>query len=220
MNDSNKAVRKLLYKDLTFLGTSDWAVDLQSEDGDSSSSGSSGGGTVYIDPGIWSSASLLVTAIPGMTLIWPPKPLPTPTTISFPLWTTTVSYSSLTTLTSTLTNGVTSTYPWYIYVSIFTTISIPAGEFSSFFNACTLANLAHSCYFCNTCMGRYLEHQHNWRTNLLDKFCTAASIWHYYNPVSAVPFRLFHRCSSIPPQKVIFVQTDQFDQCPRLSDGV
>jgi chitinase len=141
MNDSNKAVRKLLYKDLTFLGTSDWAVDLQSEDGDSSSSGSSGGGTVYIDPGIWSSASLLVTAIPGMTLIWPPKPLPTPTTISFPLWTTTVSYSSLTTLTSTLTNGVTSTYPWYIYVSIFTTISIPTGGLSSYFNACPLLTL-------------------------------------------------------------------------------
>jgi chitinase len=98
MNDSNKAVRKLLYQDLTFLGTADWAVDLQSENEDSSSSGSSGGGTVYIDPGIWNPASLLVTAVPGMTLIWPPMPLPTPTTISFPLWTTTVSYSSLTTL--------------------------------------------------------------------------------------------------------------------------
>lgn len=128
MNDSNKAVRKLLYESLSFLGISDWAVDLQSEGDGSSGSSTSGDGTVYIDPAIWSSASLLVTAVPGMTLIWPPMPLPSATTISFPLWTTTVSYSSLTTLTSTLSSGVTSTYPWYIYVSIFTTISIPPGK--------------------------------------------------------------------------------------------
>ncbi|KAH8682019.1 hypothetical protein BX600DRAFT_407914 [Xylariales sp. PMI_506] len=34
MNDSNKEYRKTLYTDLTFLGTADWAVDLQSLDGD------------------------------------------------------------------------------------------------------------------------------------------------------------------------------------------
>ncbi|KAI3089146.1 CAZyme family GH18 [Penicillium roqueforti] len=33
MNDTNKAVRTTLYESLNFLGTSDWAVDLQSEDG-------------------------------------------------------------------------------------------------------------------------------------------------------------------------------------------
>lgn len=149
MNDSNKAVRQLLYQDLSFLGISDWAVDLQSEDGDSGSSGSSnssGGGTAYIDPGIWSSASLLVTAIPGMTLIWPPMPLPTTTTISFPLWTTTVEYSSLTTLTTTLSGGVTSTYPYYIYVSIYTTISIPPSKCYYYSDICSLTNLALSYY--------------------------------------------------------------------------
>lgn len=146
MNDSNKAVRQLLFQDLSFLGISDWAVDLQSEDGDSGSSNSSGGDTAYIDPGIWSSASLLVTATPGMTLIWPPMPLPTTTTISFPLWTTTVEYSSLTTLTSTLSSGVTSTYPYYIYVSIYTTISIPPGKCYYSSDAYSLTNLATSYY--------------------------------------------------------------------------
>lgn len=127
MNNSNKALCKLLYAYYNFLGTSDWAVDLQSEGGVTSSE-TSGGEIAYIDPDIWSSASPLVTATPGMTLIWPPMPLATPTTISFPLWTTTVSYSTLTTLTSTLSSGVTSTYPWYIYVSFLTTISIPPGK--------------------------------------------------------------------------------------------
>jgi chitinase len=133
MNDTNKQTREVIYGALSFLGSSDWAVDLQVEfgsDSGSSSSGSSGSGDniVYIDPGIWSSASAEITALPGVTLIWPPKPLATPTTITFPPWTTTVSYSYLTTLTSTLSNGATSTYPWYYYVPIPTVITIPPGE--------------------------------------------------------------------------------------------
>ena len=132
MNDSNKAVRTVLYESLTFLGIADWAVDLQSEEGDgdsssSSSSSSSGHATVYVNPEIWNSTTPVVTALPGETLVWPPMPLGSTTTITFPLWETIVSYSSLTTLTSTLTDGSTSTYPWYIYVSIPTAISIPPG---------------------------------------------------------------------------------------------
>lgn len=51
MNDTNKLVRKALYSDLTFLGTADWAVDLQSADGTDSSSGSgsdSNNETIYM----------------------------------------------------------------------------------------------------------------------------------------------------------------------------
>jgi chitinase len=127
MNDTNKAARKFIYSALGFLGSSDWAVDLQSEFGGDIAA-DSGSSTVYISPDIWSSASAELTMLPGVTLIWPPKPLGTTTTISFPLWTTTVSYSSLTTLTSTLTDGSKSTYPWYIYISVVTVITIPPGE--------------------------------------------------------------------------------------------
>ncbi|KAL7944577.1 glycoside hydrolase family 18 protein [Trichoderma barbatum] len=124
MNDSNKATRKLIYPALNFLGIADWAVDLLSERGTSNSSSSVE--TIYINPGIWSSATPQIVAPPGASLIWPPMPLSSPTTITFPPWTTTVSYSSLTTLTSTLTDGSTSTHHDYIWVSWLTTLTIPA----------------------------------------------------------------------------------------------
>lgn len=142
MSDTNKLVRKALYSDLLFLGTADWAVDLQSDDGTdlSSDSGSdSDRETVYIDPAIWSSASALVTALPGVTLIWPPMPLPTTTTISFPLWTTFVSVSSLTTSTSTAVDGSVSTFPYIVWVTIDTIITIPQGSHSSLLS--TLATI-------------------------------------------------------------------------------
>ncbi|KAH3052098.1 hypothetical protein KXW01_000618 [Aspergillus fumigatus] len=127
MDEDNKATRKALYPGLAFLGTADWAVDLQSETGGGSGSNpnSSSGGTIYVNPDIWNSAAPVVTAPPGASLIWPPMPLSTPTTITFPPWTTTISYSSLTTRTSTLSDGTTSTYPAYVYESWLTVITIP-----------------------------------------------------------------------------------------------
>jgi chitinase len=130
MNDSNKAVRTLLYESLNFLGVSDWAVDLQSNDGSDSSSSTStstSSATAYINPDIWTAPTPLVTAPPGEYLIWPPMPLGGTSVFSFDLWYTTISYSSLTTLTSTDSDGGTSTYPWYIYVPIPTVLSIPPG---------------------------------------------------------------------------------------------
>ncbi|KAF4223780.1 hypothetical protein CNMCM8980_010274 [Aspergillus fumigatiaffinis] len=127
MDEDNKATRKALFPGLAFLGTADWAVDLQSENGGGSGSNdnSSSGGTIYVNPDIWNSAAPVVTAPPGASLIWPPMPLSTPTTITFPPWTTTISYSSLTTRTSTLSDGTTSTYPAYVYESWLTAITIP-----------------------------------------------------------------------------------------------
>jgi chitinase len=131
MDEDNKATRKALYPGLCSLGIADWAVDLQSENGGGSGSGSnndSSGGTIYINPDICNSAAPVVTAPPGASLIWhPPMPLSTPTTITFPPWTTTISYSSLTTRTSTLSDGITSTYPAYVYESV---ITIPPCEYS------------------------------------------------------------------------------------------
>lgn len=134
MNDSNKAARKTLYAGYNFLGTADWAIDLQvGSDGDAASSSGSGASsqTIYINPDIWSSATPVVTAPPGATLVWPPMPLSDETTITFAPVETTVSYSSLTTLTSTLTDGSTSTYPWYVYVSIYTNTTVPPGKDNS-----------------------------------------------------------------------------------------
>lgn len=37
MDDANKAVRTALFKSYNFGGTADWAVDLQSYDGDNGS---------------------------------------------------------------------------------------------------------------------------------------------------------------------------------------
>ncbi|KAF3063036.1 hypothetical protein CFAM422_010321 [Trichoderma lentiforme] len=127
MNDTNKASRKALFPAIGFLGSADWAVDLQSDSGgdSGSNSGSSSGQTIYVDPSIWSSVTPQVVAPPGATLIWPPMPLSSTTTISFPLWTTLIEYSSLTTVTQTLTGGQTTVYPSYILGSTLTTITIP-----------------------------------------------------------------------------------------------
>ncbi|KAL7946919.1 class V chitinase Chi100 [Trichoderma barbatum] len=119
MNDTNKASRKALFPLIGFLGSADWAVDLQSEDGGNSNSGSSSGQTIYIDPSIWSSVTPQVIAPPGATLIWPPMPLSSTTTISFPLWTTMIEYSSLTTVTKTLTDGQTTVFPSYIFIDTY-----------------------------------------------------------------------------------------------------
>ncbi|KAK7990452.1 glycoside hydrolase [Apiospora arundinis] len=129
MDKDNKAQRKALFPGINFLGSADWAVDLQSEDGGGDGNGSGGNGgsdqTFYIDPAIWGSLTPRVTVPPGVTLIWPPMPLPTPTTITFPPWTTAVSYSSLTTRTSTGSDGSTSTFPFYVYTTWQTVLTIP-----------------------------------------------------------------------------------------------
>lgn len=129
MNDTNKGTRKVLFPALHFLGSADWAVDLQSESGGSgSNNGNSSSGNVYIDPDIWSSVAPLVTAPPGVTLIWPPMPLASPTTITFPPWTTTVSYSSVSSTTSTRSDGSTTIIPWLVWASWLTVLTIPPGE--------------------------------------------------------------------------------------------
>jgi chitinase len=134
MDSDNKAFRERLYQQIGFLGTADWAVDLQSN------SGGAGGGTgdddssstIYIDPGIWNSPTPVVTCVPCATLVWPPLPLHSTTTITFDPWTTTISYSSLTTLTRTLAGGAVTTYPGYVYESWLTVLTIPPGAYWPF----------------------------------------------------------------------------------------
>ncbi|PWY70845.1 hypothetical protein BO94DRAFT_609121, partial [Aspergillus sclerotioniger CBS 115572] len=81
MNDTNKAVRTVLYEGLNFLGTSDWAVDLQSEDGNEDTGGS---GVIYIDPIIFNEPSPTVAGYPPFTMVWPTSTLATPSVVHFP----------------------------------------------------------------------------------------------------------------------------------------
>jgi chitinase len=81
MNDTNKAVRTALYKEFYFLGTSDWAVDLQSEDGNEDTGGS---GVIYISPSIFDEPSPTVAGYPPFTMVWPTSSLVTPMVVQFP----------------------------------------------------------------------------------------------------------------------------------------
>lgn len=63
MKRDNKKTRESLYPTLNFLGTADWAVDLQSDSGGGGNNGnSSSGGTYYVDPEIWDAENPVVTA--------------------------------------------------------------------------------------------------------------------------------------------------------------
>ncbi|GES64787.1 class V chitinase Chi100 [Aspergillus terreus] len=128
MKKDNKETRKGLYPTLNFLGTADWAVDLQSENGgavaNDDEDSSSSGGTYYIDPKIWDAEEPVVTAPPGASLIWPPMPLARPTTITFEDWTTSITYSSLASSIATLPDGTFSTSRWYEVESWLTVLTI------------------------------------------------------------------------------------------------
>lgn len=80
MNDTNKAVRTTLYESLNFLGTSDWAVDLQSEDGNEESAGS---GVIYISSIIFNETDPEVAGYPPFTMVWPISSVE-PMVVNFP----------------------------------------------------------------------------------------------------------------------------------------
>ncbi|KAJ5713929.1 uncharacterized protein N7483_011110 [Penicillium malachiteum] len=80
MNDTNKAVRTTLYENLNFLGISDWAVDLQSEDGNEDSVGS---GVIYISPVIFNETDPTVAGYPPFTMVWPTSSIE-PMIVNFP----------------------------------------------------------------------------------------------------------------------------------------
>lgn len=110
MDDSIAESRRQLYESMNFLGTAEWAVDL--DEANSTTSDSVEECQMYIDPTVWLEDTPIVTAEPGCMLIWPPMPLPTNTTIVFPLWPTNVTYYS--TATSTMSYGSS----FYTYLSV------------------------------------------------------------------------------------------------------
>ncbi|KAJ5782879.1 glycoside hydrolase [Penicillium paradoxum] len=132
MDDDVKALRKELYADMNFLGSADWAIDLQISD-DALGSGPSSGTTsceISIDPSIWSDDSPVVTAKSGCTIIWPPMPLSSTTTISIPDWTTRLTWHSTVTKTMTFADSSTMVYHAHSPILVPTILSIPPGSFT------------------------------------------------------------------------------------------
>lgn len=105
MDDTIKASRASLYRSYNFLGTADWAVDLQSFNGDSGSNGESGAAIVSVSPSIWTSSNPSITCEPPCIFVMPPYPLGFTSTITWPTLTTTLlssSGASIYTVTTTI----------------------------------------------------------------------------------------------------------------------
>lgn len=82
MNESTKATRSLYYKLLNMGGTTDWAVDLQEfRYGEGSSRGTD---LLYMSPEMWEGDTPEVTCNPPCTMVLPPFPLGTTTTVTWP----------------------------------------------------------------------------------------------------------------------------------------
>lgn len=97
-----------------------------SESGSNSGSGSgSGSGDVYIAPSIWDDPSPVVECQPPCSIILPPLPLDSPSTLKVPEWTTPITQSYLTTRTSTDAEGITTTYRGYKKTTLYATVSFP-----------------------------------------------------------------------------------------------
>ncbi|KAJ6163702.1 hypothetical protein N7497_003681 [Penicillium chrysogenum] len=97
-----------------------------SESGSNSGSGSgSGSGDVYIAPSIWDDPSPVVECQPPCSIILPPLPLDSPSTLKVPEWTTPITQSYLTTRTSTDAEGITTTYRGYKKTTLTTTTLTP-----------------------------------------------------------------------------------------------
>ncbi|KAL2827936.1 hypothetical protein BDW59DRAFT_178921 [Aspergillus cavernicola] len=111
MNDTNKAVRIALYESLAFLGSADWAVDLQSEDGNEDNDGS---GVIYIDPTVFSEPSPTVAGYPPFTMVWPTSTLATPIVVNFPPypWVDIEGVITENTMTSTTSASGNVTFTW------------------------------------------------------------------------------------------------------------
>lgn len=83
---------------------------------------------IHIDPGIWHDpAPEMTCSIPCM-LVPAPLTLETQSTISFPLWTTVIGYSSLGTKTTTFVDGRVTVFPLYSTVDFSTVLEIEPGE--------------------------------------------------------------------------------------------
>lgn len=100
-------------------------VGCQSGPCNSATNTSGPSGDVYISPSIWSSADPVVYCEPPCLFILPPLVLSSVTTITFPLFTTSLEVAWLTSQVMTLANGDVSTSTGYDRITETTTLTIP-----------------------------------------------------------------------------------------------
>lgn len=90
MSETAKAARMTLWAGLNFAGTADWAIDLQEfhEDSGCPPGTCDDPGVLYAAPDVFVDPSPVVSCIAPCTIVWPPFSVPDTTTITFPLYTT------------------------------------------------------------------------------------------------------------------------------------
>lgn len=91
MTKTTKERRMGEYQDLNFGGTTDWAVDLQDDTGGSDGDGDQ----IYIDESVYDEGEMQCHA--PCSIILPPSPLPSMTTITVPAFTTSLLVGRTTT---------------------------------------------------------------------------------------------------------------------------
>lgn len=136
MSDDTKEARRNRYESLNFAGTSDWAIDLQidAEDDGCSTGTCDEEGVLYVSPEIYGTISdanvkredeQAVTCTPGCVVILPPYQLPTPTTIVFPPYVTSLEVAWTTTSASKGSDGHTTTITTMARTVVSTTLTVP-----------------------------------------------------------------------------------------------
>jgi chitinase len=120
MDNDNKASREQVYIDLNFCGWSDWAIDLQTYDGDIGNNET----VVYVSPSIWTEPGVVAQCTPPCILVLPPSELGSSTVFTFPPYVTSLEVGWTTTVVVTV-DGVTSTSIGFTGVIETTTLSIP-----------------------------------------------------------------------------------------------
>lgn len=127
MSDDTKQARVGLYRSLNFAGTSDWAIDLQmfTEDDGCPAGTCDQPGVLYVAPDVYTEINPVVTCSPPCQLILPPFILPTPTTVTFHPYSTSLEVAWTTTLTTTDSDQSTTTITTIARTIVTTTLTIP-----------------------------------------------------------------------------------------------
>ncbi|KAL8966795.1 MAG: hypothetical protein Q9183_003206, partial [Haloplaca sp. 2 TL-2023] len=133
-DEETTALKKTWASGYCFGGTMIWSIDFKNGGGSNSNDPSElapitkddgPSGDVYIDPAIWNDTSPVISCIPPCQYILPPITLNEVTTITFPLYTTSLQVAWRTTIVTTLPGGEVSTSTTFDRTVQTTTLTIP-----------------------------------------------------------------------------------------------
>jgi hypothetical protein len=119
------ALKESVANDLCFGGTMVWSVDFDGAGSGDAPGNGNGGNEIYFDPSIWLLPTPTIGCIPPCTIVLPPFPLASSTTVSWPPLTTSFLHSSnavvVTKTTTILIPAVTTDEIAFFAVTIDTT---------------------------------------------------------------------------------------------------